>query len=86
MNQVQFGEGACEKIRKYLDSYITNELLVETNHEVLRHIENCPACAVELNARTRLRARLKSAVNAQSVPADLELGIKAKIRGSRSGS
>ena len=34
MNRVQFGEGACEKTRKYLDSYIGNELLVETNHEV----------------------------------------------------
>ena len=45
MNRIPSGEGACEKIRRYLDSYVTNELLVETNHEVLRHIEGCPACA-----------------------------------------
>jgi hypothetical protein len=38
-----FGEGACEKIRKYLDSYISNELLIETNHEVLRHVEKLPS-------------------------------------------
>jgi hypothetical protein len=86
MNRVQFGEGACEKTRKYLDSYISNELLVETNHEVLTHIENCAACAAELNARTQLRTRLKSAVNAQSVPPELQVRIREQIRGSRSGS
>ena len=86
MNRVQFGEGACEKTRKYLDSYISNELLVETNHEVLRHIENCPACAAELDARTQLRKRLKSAVNAQNVPPDLQVRIREQLRSSRSGS
>ena len=47
MNRIQFGEGGCEKMRKYLDAYISNELMVETNHEGLRHIEGCPACAAE---------------------------------------
>src|SRR5207247_2439839 len=68
MNRIQFGEGACEKTRKYLDSYISNELLVETNHDVLHHLESCPACSAELDARTQLRTRLKAAVNTQSVP------------------
>ncbi len=86
MNRLQFGEGACEKTRKYLDSYISNELLVETTHEVLKHIENCPACAAELNASTRLRTRLKSAVNAQSVPPELQVRISEQIRGGRSRS
>jgi anti-sigma factor (TIGR02949 family) len=86
MNRPQFGEGACDRTRKYLDSYISNELLVETNHEVLKHIENCPACATELDARTRLRTRLKSAVNAQSAPPELQVRIREQIRGSRSGS
>ena len=27
---------ACEETRKYLDSYVSSELLVETNHELLR--------------------------------------------------
>ena len=68
MNRIQFGEGACEKMRRYLDSYVSNELLVETNHEVLRHIESCPACAAEVQALTQLRGRVKSAVQAQIVP------------------
>jgi hypothetical protein len=86
MNRIQFGEGACEKTRKYLDSYISNELLVETNHEVLRHVENCAACAAEAEARMQLRARVKTAVNAQTVPPELQVRIREQIRGSRSKS
>lgn len=80
MNIVQFGEGACEKTRRYLDSYISNELLVETNHEVLRHLENCPSCSAELDQRTRLRTRLKAAVESQSVPPDLQVRVRGRIR------
>jgi hypothetical protein len=85
MNRIQFGEGACEKTRRYLDSYISNELLVETNHEVLRHIENCAACAAEADARMLLRSRLKSAVERQSVPPELQVRIREQIRSPRSG-
>src|SRR5215831_9351380 len=80
MNRVSFGEGACERTRKYLDSYITNELLVETNHEVLRHLEHCPACSVEAETRQQLRTRLKSAVKTQSVPPELPALIRERIR------
>lgn len=80
MKIVHFGESACEKTRRYLDSYISNELLVETNHEVLHHLEGCPDCAAELDNRSRLRARLKSAVESQAVPPDLQVRIRARIR------
>lgn len=86
MNRIQFGEGGCEKTRKYLDSYISNELMVETNYEVLRHIEGCPACAVEVDIRARLRSRLKAAVNTQSVPPELHVRIREQIRTGRSGN
>lgn len=45
-----------------MDSYLSDELLVETNHEVLRHLENCPACRKELAARRGLLSQLRSAV------------------------
>jgi anti-sigma factor (TIGR02949 family) len=86
MNRIQFGEGGCEKIRKYLDAYVSNELMVETNYEVLRHIEGCPACAADADARARLRSRLKAAVNAQSVPPEIQVRIREQIRNGRSGS
>lgn len=84
MNRVSFGESACERTRKYLDSYITNELLVETNHEVLRHMEHCPACSAEAERRQHLRARLKSAVKAQPVPAELPALVRERIRAEES--
>lgn len=52
----------CQQFREIMDSYISDELLVETNHEVLRHLENCPACRRELSAHRNLRLRLRSAV------------------------
>ncbi len=86
MNRVHFGEGGCEKTRRYLDSYISNELLVETNHEVLRHLDGCAACTAELEARTRLRSRLKTAVAGQGVPPELAVRVRERIRAHQSRS
>jgi len=52
----------CQEFREMMDSYLAGELLVETNHEVLRHLENCPACRSELAARRELLAQMRSAV------------------------
>lgn len=84
MNIVHFGEGTCERIRRYLDSYISNELLVETNHEVLRHLQSCPACSAELEARARLKRHLKAAVQGTAVPEGLEARVRLHVRGQGS--
>jgi len=86
MKLMQFGDSSCARIRRYLDSYINNELLVETNHEVLRHLETCPACAADVETRTRIKARLKSAVQNQSVPEDLQARLRAALREESRGS
>ncbi len=52
----------CQEFQEMMDSYLSDELLVETNHEVLHHLENCPACRGELGARRELLARPRSAV------------------------
>ncbi|HEY1494136.1 MAG TPA: zf-HC2 domain-containing protein [Candidatus Solibacter sp.] len=83
MNRLQFGEGACEKTRRYMDAYLSNELLVETTHDVLRHLESCPACTAELAARTRLRSRLKTAVQAQTAPPHLPALVRDKLRNNQ---
>src|SRR5512133_1263549 len=84
MNRVTFGESACGRTRKYLDSYISNELLIETNHEVLRHLESCPECSAEADARSMLRGRLKTAVRSQSMPVELPAKIRETIRARES--
>src|SRR5712692_10133320 len=86
MNVISFGDSACEKTRRYMDSYISNELLVETNHEVLRHLENCASCSAEVEARSRVKSRLKAAVESQAAPADLAVKVKRQLHQEQSRS
>ena len=92
MNRIQFGEGACEKIRQYLDSYVSNELLVETNHEVLRHLERVEAMRPRV-----LTAQLfggvgtmagfgEQALGGSEILIDrLPVGVPPRIAGSKEG-
>jgi hypothetical protein len=52
----------CKDFREIADSYLSDELLVETNHEILRHLENCAECRTELSDRRNLRERLRFSV------------------------
>ena len=80
MKVITFGDSVCQKTRRYLDSYLNGKPLTETSPEVLRHIESCSACAAEFEQRSRLKARVKSAVDGQSVPAGLSEKIRRQIR------
>jgi hypothetical protein len=46
-----------------MDSYLSEELSVETNHAVLRHLAECRDCAAELKRRQRLRALLSDTLD-----------------------
>ena len=48
----------CRPVRELMDSYISGELTVESNHELLRHVERCESCRAELGRRERTRALL----------------------------
>ncbi len=52
----------CRDFREIIDSYLSDELLTETNHGVLSHLEECANCRSEIEARRAIRGRLKSAV------------------------
>ena len=84
MDLIHFNEKMCEKIRRYFDSYLDNELLVETNHEVLGHLSACPDCRKVLDARARLRQTVKSAVEKETAPASLLASVRSTIRRRRS--
>jgi anti-sigma factor RsiW len=51
----------CRDARDLLDSFLAEELLVETNHELLRHLANCAGCKADLDTRSRIRSGLKRA-------------------------
>ena len=53
----------CRDVREVADSFLCEELLTETNHEILRHLDTCPSCRTELHARRRLRGALRTAFN-----------------------
>ncbi len=80
MDIVNFGRGCCEIVRWYMDSYISNELLMESNHEILRHVEECSECLRELEIRLRIRASLQSAVRQEPVPTGLKQEIHRRIQ------
>ena len=49
----------CRDFRELADSYLSDELLVETNHDVINHLETCAGCRRELAARRELRSKLR---------------------------
>lgn len=51
----------CRELRDLADSFLSEQLLVETNHEVLHHLEGCPACRAELASRQELRTAIHRA-------------------------
>ncbi len=85
MNVLDFDAKQCERMRRQLDSYLSNELLVETTSEVLRHLEKCEVCARELESRTRIREALRRAVSGRPVPEPLRAVVQRRLRGSQSG-
>ena len=51
----------CREFKEIADSYLSNELMVETNHGVIAHLEQCADCRQELKARRELRSKLREA-------------------------
>lgn len=73
----QFESKECRRVQKLLDHFLAGELAVETNQEILLHLEHCSVCREEENSRMRVRQVLKDSWNSQPVPSDL----KEKITG-----
>ena len=74
---------SCEQVRSYLDSYEGDELLVETNHKMQAHLEDCRGCSAELEERKRMKNLLRRAVQAEVAPASLRAKIHSQTHESR---
>jgi anti-sigma factor (TIGR02949 family) len=72
-------------MRRHLDAYLSNELLVETTSEILRHLETCGACTRELEARTRVRDFVRRAATNLMPPEELRLRIQRRLRVTQPG-
>lgn len=71
----------CGRVLRVLDSYLANELTVESNHEILEHLERCSACREELAAREHLRRTVRRVAREEPGPADgLEERLRRRLR------
>ncbi len=52
----------CKEFREISEAYLSDELLVETNIQVFRHLEHCPKCREEFAAKRELRQKICSAI------------------------
>jgi len=73
-------EQACRTFRAKLDSYIDDELLTESNLEMIEHFRHCNSCTQEAKERRNVRRRLQNAVREAPVPAGLEQRIRDRLR------
>src|SRR5208283_408830 len=85
MNVLKFNSEQCARIRRHLDAYLSNELLVETTSDVLRHLENCEACSRELESRARVRDALRRVAASQTPPEELRQSIQRQLRRKQPG-
>ncbi|REJ77433.1 MAG: hypothetical protein DWQ47_13710 [Acidobacteria bacterium] len=77
----------CRDFHVLLDSYLSDELLTETNHDILRHLEDCQGCRSAIEARRLVRTRLRSAVRTApefEVSASFKKRLQSELSGGRS--
>ncbi len=73
----------CRDVRELADPFISDQLLVETTHGIVKHLETCPACREEFAARRALRVKLQSAIAASPDLAprpDFAAELSARLR------
>jgi hypothetical protein len=81
MNETRSGNRMCERALRELDSHFGEEPL-SAIPEVLEHFRQCPACSKELEDRTLMRDRLRTAARSVSAPPRLQAKIRSSIRES----
>jgi hypothetical protein len=84
MNVVNFDSRQCDRTRRQMDAYLSNELLVETTAEMLRHLESCETCSRELESRMRVRDALHRAAARQPLPEGLGESIHQRLKKAQS--
>jgi hypothetical protein len=73
----------CRDVRDLFDSFLADELMLETNHEMLRHLEGCRPCRGDLAQRRALRDGIRRAfAGAASLdaPPEFTATLRATLR------
>jgi len=80
MTVIPLRGNTCEKTRRHLDAYISNELSMELRQGVSKHLGECVACSELFKARLQLKNHLKQTVNSEPVPGAVRERIQAALR------
>lgn len=84
MNRTRvFQPRECSRVRSLLDDFLSSELSVETNQEILAHLDVCAECDRERCLREGVRDRLRKEWNAQPVSASLQDKAEAMLGNRR---
>lgn len=51
----------CREVRQLAEAFVSEQLLVETTHAIVAHLERCPACRADVAGLRRLKAAGQSA-------------------------
>jgi hypothetical protein len=70
----------CRSFKEMLDSYLSGELAVETNHVIQRHAEHCAPCRSEMGARRQLRVVLREAGTQAQLSHECRARMRARLR------
>lgn len=70
----------CHNFKEMLDSYLCQELAVETNHAMLSHAEHCVHCRTELGSRRNLRQALRRACDGERMSDEACQRLRALLR------
>jgi hypothetical protein len=79
----------CRDFRDVADSFLSDELLTETNHEILQHLDECPSCRAEIALRRELRDSLRAAFHRapdSQPPSDFAERLRQQMRVAAAGT
>ncbi len=76
----------CRNFKELLDSYLCQELAVETNHQLLNHAEHCPPCRAEMASRRNMREALRRACSQDRLSEEACDRLRARLRAEVSAS
>ncbi|MBS1788508.1 MAG: hypothetical protein JST85_12340 [Acidobacteria bacterium] len=76
----------CRSYKELLDSYLCQELAVETNHQMLNHTEHCASCRAEMASRRNMRETLRRACAKDCLGAEALERMRLQLRAESSPS
>src|SRR5215468_5621956 len=73
----------CREVARRLDAFADGHLTAAERNQIDLHLAGCGQCRLECESIAKLKSRLKTAVNSQSVPVELGVRIRAGLQESR---